>query len=87
VATLQELLDIEGVVAVGEFNRDGTLVDFEAEMDLSVVGRPGAPSTPSPAHPRLTSSRSSGVRSGSHAANPNARGCRRHHDRHHEQVG
>jgi roadblock/LC7 domain-containing protein len=35
VATLKELLDIEGVVAAGEFNLDGSLVDFEAEMDMS----------------------------------------------------
>jgi roadblock/LC7 domain-containing protein len=35
VATLQELLDIEGVVAAGEFNPDGSLVDFEASMDMS----------------------------------------------------
>jgi roadblock/LC7 domain-containing protein len=35
VATLQELLDIEGVVAAGEFNRDGSLVNFEASMDMS----------------------------------------------------
>ena len=33
--TLQELLDIEGVVAAGEFNLDGSLVNFEAEMDIS----------------------------------------------------
>ena len=35
MATLQELLDIEGVVAAGEFNRDGSLVNFEASMDMS----------------------------------------------------
>jgi roadblock/LC7 domain-containing protein len=35
VATLQELLDIEGVVAAGEFNLDGSLVDFETSMDMS----------------------------------------------------
>jgi roadblock/LC7 domain-containing protein len=35
VATLQELLDIEGVVAAGEFNLDGSLLNFEAEMDMS----------------------------------------------------
>jgi roadblock/LC7 domain-containing protein len=35
VATLQELLDIAGVVAAGEFNPDGSLVDFEASMDMS----------------------------------------------------
>jgi len=35
MATLEELLDIEGVVAAGEFNRDGSLADFEARMDMS----------------------------------------------------
>jgi roadblock/LC7 domain-containing protein len=35
VATLQELLDIEGVVAAGEFNLDGSLINFEASMDMS----------------------------------------------------
>jgi roadblock/LC7 domain-containing protein len=34
VATLQELLDIEGVVAAVEFNLDGSLVNFEASMDM-----------------------------------------------------
>jgi roadblock/LC7 domain-containing protein len=34
VATLQELLDIEGVVAAVEFNLDGSLVSFEASMDM-----------------------------------------------------
>ena len=35
MATLEELLDIEGVVAAGEFNTDGSLVDFQAKMDMS----------------------------------------------------
>jgi roadblock/LC7 domain-containing protein len=35
MATLQELLDLEGVVAAGEFNLDGSLLDFEAKMDMS----------------------------------------------------
>ena len=35
MATLEELLNIEGVVAAGEFNRDGSLADFEARMDMS----------------------------------------------------
>ena len=35
MATLEELLYIEGVVAAGEFNRDGSLADFEARMDMS----------------------------------------------------
>jgi len=34
VATLQELLDIEGVVAAVEFNLDGSLDNFEASMDM-----------------------------------------------------
>ena len=35
MATLEELLSIEGVVAAGEFDPDGTLVDFQASMDMS----------------------------------------------------
>jgi uncharacterized protein DUF2173 len=35
VATPRELLDIDGVVAAGEFNPDGRLVAFEAKMDIS----------------------------------------------------
>jgi roadblock/LC7 domain-containing protein/ketosteroid isomerase-like protein len=35
MATLDELLDIEGVVAAGEFNADGSLVDYKARMDMS----------------------------------------------------
>jgi roadblock/LC7 domain-containing protein len=35
MATLDELLDIEGVAAAGEFNADGSLVDYKANMDLS----------------------------------------------------
>jgi roadblock/LC7 domain-containing protein len=35
MATLQELLDIEGVVVAGEFNLDGSLLDYEAKMDMS----------------------------------------------------
>jgi roadblock/LC7 domain-containing protein len=35
MATLQELLDLEGVVAAGEFDLDGSLLDFEAKMDMS----------------------------------------------------
>jgi hypothetical protein len=30
MATLQELLDIEGVVAAGEFSLDGSMLDYEA---------------------------------------------------------
>jgi roadblock/LC7 domain-containing protein len=33
--TLQELLDIEGVVAAVEFSLDGSLLDYEAKMDMS----------------------------------------------------
>ena len=33
--TLQELLDIEGVVAALEFGLDGSLLDYEAKMDMS----------------------------------------------------
>jgi roadblock/LC7 domain-containing protein len=35
MATLEELLDIEGVVAAGEYTPDGRLVDYKAEMDMS----------------------------------------------------
>jgi roadblock/LC7 domain-containing protein len=35
MATLQELLDLEGVVAAGEFNLDDSLLDYEAKMDMS----------------------------------------------------
>ncbi len=34
-ATLDELLQIEGVVAAGEFTADGKLVDYKATMDMS----------------------------------------------------
>ena len=34
MATLQELLDIEGVGAVGEFSLDSSLLDYEAKMDM-----------------------------------------------------
>ena len=33
--TLQELLDIEVVVAAVEFSLDGSLLDYEAKMDMS----------------------------------------------------
>jgi len=33
--TLQELLDIEGVVAAVEFRLDGSLLDYEAKIDMS----------------------------------------------------
>ena len=35
MATLDELLKIDGVVAAGEFKRDGTLVDYRASMEMS----------------------------------------------------
>jgi len=35
MANLDDLLKIEGVVAAGEFKRDGTLVDCRASMDMS----------------------------------------------------
>ena len=35
MVALEELLDIEGVVAAGEFGRDESLGDFEARMDMS----------------------------------------------------
>ena len=35
MATLDELLGIEGVVAAGEFGADGSLKDYKAKMDMS----------------------------------------------------
>jgi roadblock/LC7 domain-containing protein len=35
MATLDELLNIEGVVAAGEFDADGTLVDYRERMGMS----------------------------------------------------
>jgi roadblock/LC7 domain-containing protein len=35
MATLDELLDIEGVVAAGEYTPDGRLVDYKAKVDMS----------------------------------------------------
>ncbi len=34
-ATLDDLLNIDGVVAAGEFAADGKLVDYKAKMDMS----------------------------------------------------
>ncbi len=33
-STLKDLLDLKGVVAAGEFSRDGSLEDFEAAVDF-----------------------------------------------------
>lgn len=35
MTTLEDLLKVDGVVAAGEFKRDGTLVDYRANMDMS----------------------------------------------------
>ncbi|MBV9455587.1 MAG: DUF2173 family protein [Rubrobacter sp.] len=35
MATLDELLGIEGVVAAGEFGADGSVIDYKAKMDMS----------------------------------------------------
>jgi roadblock/LC7 domain-containing protein len=35
MASLDDLLDIEGVAAAGEFTPDGRLVDYKAKMDMS----------------------------------------------------
>ena len=35
MATLDELLRLDGVVAAGEFAADGKLVDYKATMDMS----------------------------------------------------
>lgn len=34
MATLDELIKIDGVVAAGEFTADGKLVDFKANIDM-----------------------------------------------------
>ena len=34
MATLDDLLKLPGVVTAGEFQIDGTLVDFKAKMDM-----------------------------------------------------
>jgi hypothetical protein len=34
-ATLDDLLEIDGVVAAGEFTADGKVVDYRAKMDMS----------------------------------------------------
>lgn len=35
MASLDDLLNIEGVAAAGEFTADGQLVDYKAKMDMS----------------------------------------------------
>jgi roadblock/LC7 domain-containing protein len=35
MATLQELLDLEGVVVAGEFDFEGRMLDYEAKIDMS----------------------------------------------------
>ena len=35
MATLDELIKIDGVVAAGEFTADGKVVDYKANMDMS----------------------------------------------------
>lgn len=35
MATLDELLNIDGVAAAGEFSADGKLVDYKAKMEMS----------------------------------------------------
>jgi roadblock/LC7 domain-containing protein len=42
VASLDELLTIEGVAAAGEFGPDGSLVDYRANMDMSPEMAAGA---------------------------------------------
>jgi roadblock/LC7 domain-containing protein len=34
MATLQELLDLQGVVVAGEFDFEGRMLDYEAKMDM-----------------------------------------------------
>jgi roadblock/LC7 domain-containing protein len=35
MASLEELLKIDGVVAAGEFARDGSVIDYKSSMDMS----------------------------------------------------
>jgi roadblock/LC7 domain-containing protein len=35
MASLEELLQIDGVAAAGEFAKDGSLIDYRASMDMS----------------------------------------------------
>jgi roadblock/LC7 domain-containing protein len=35
MATLEDLVKVDGVVAAGEFKRDGTLVEYRANIDMS----------------------------------------------------
>ncbi len=35
MATLDDLLKIDGVVAAGEFTADGKVVDYKANMEMS----------------------------------------------------
>jgi roadblock/LC7 domain-containing protein len=35
MATLDDLINIDGVAAAGEFTADGKLVDYKAKMDMS----------------------------------------------------
>ena len=35
MATLRELLDLEGVVVAGEFDFEGRMLDYEAKIDVS----------------------------------------------------
>ena len=35
MVTLQELLELDGVVAAGEFTAEDNVVDFEANMEMS----------------------------------------------------
>ena len=37
MATLDDLINIEGVAAAGEFTADGKLVDYKAKMDTLVI--------------------------------------------------
>jgi roadblock/LC7 domain-containing protein len=42
VASLEELLSIDGVAAAGEFGPDGSLVEYKANMDMSPEMAAGA---------------------------------------------
>ena len=42
MASLEELLQIEGVVAAGEWDKDGSLIDYKASIDISLGLMAGA---------------------------------------------
>jgi roadblock/LC7 domain-containing protein len=56
MASLEELLQIDGVAAAGEFGKDGSLIDYKSNMDMSPELAAGAAQFCGP--PRRTSTTS-----------------------------